>query len=425
MEYLASLRDLRGALRRRAWAMVLVCALGIPFVLWFALTRPESYEATAVIQIETPLVDAGSDAAAIADTQLDLIEQQLMARDTMLGLAGRFDLFVELPQGERLTQMRKAVEITKLVDPALAWRPETVPSGLAITVELGGPQRAADLANAILAEIVASAQSRREGRATRTLAFFEAEEARLSEELAALEAEFARFQEENFDSLPTSVPAQRDQLSRLVAQRIDLEQQIIAFETSSDRLREEETARRRSLLEQQRALISDNIERLETALAAAPETERRYNDFTRRRDQLQQSLAAVTARRTEAAMAQLLESRDETTRFEILEEAVPADYASSPSRSKIALAGGMGVLVAALALALSLEAVNPQIRTAAQMERALGVRPVVVIPELDRRQARRRARQARRREAGRFLGIWGRLRHGLRGWRRLGRTRSA
>ncbi|PHP27773.1 Wzz/FepE/Etk N-terminal domain-containing protein [Limimaricola cinnabarinus] len=415
MEYLSSLRDLRGALRRRAWAIVLVCALGIPFVLWFALTRPPAYEATAVIQIEAPLVDAGGDAAALADTQLDLIEQKIMARDRLLDLAARFSLFPELSASERLARMREAIEIRKLVDPALAWRPETVPSGLSITVELGERQVAADLANALLSEIVAAAQSRREGRTERTLAFFESEEARLEEELETLEAEFARFQEQNFDSLPTSVAAQRDQLSRLVAQRIDLEQQVIAFETSSDRLREDETARRRSLLEQQRQLITDNIERIEAALAAAPETERRYNDYARRRDQLQQALSAVTERRAEAAMARLLESRDETTRFEILEKAVPPDYASSSSRRKIAAAGGIGVLLAALALALSLEVVNPQIRTAAQLERALGVRPVVVIPEIDRRQARRRARRVRRREAGRFLGIWGRL----RGWRRF------
>ncbi len=418
MEYLSSLRDLRGALRRRAWAIVLVCALGIPFVLWFALTRPPSFEATAVIQIETPLVDAGGDAAAIADTQLDLIEQKIMARDRLLALAERFGLFAELPPSERLAQMRDAIEITKLVDPALAWRPETVPSGLSITVEVGERQVAADLANALLDEIVTAAHSRREGRTERTLAFFEAEESRLEGELSALEAEFARFQEENFQSLPSSVAVQRDQLSRLVAQRIDLEQQVIAFETSSDRLRDDETARRRSLLEQQRQLISDNIQSIEAALAAAPETERRYNEFARRRDQLQQALAAVTDRRTEAAMAQLLESRDETTRFEILEEAVPPDYASSSSRSKIAAAGGLGVLLAALALALSLEVVNPQIRTAAQLERALGVRAVVVIPEIDRRQARRRARQARRREAQSFSRQWERVRR-LRGfWRR-------
>ena len=414
MESFVSLRDLRGALRRRAWAIVLVCALGIPFVLWFALTRPPVFEATAVIQIETPLVDAGGDAAAVADTQLDLIEQKVMARDRILDLAARFDLFAELPANERLVQAREAISIDKLVDPALAWRPETVPSGLAITVRLGEAQRAADLANALLDEIVAAAQTRREGRATRTLAFFEAEEARLGEELAALEAEFARFQEANFASLPGSVEAQREQLSRLVAQRIDLEQQIIAFETSLDRLREEETSRRRSLLEQQRGLITDNIARIEAALAAAPETARRYNDFTRRRDQLQQALSVVTARRSEAAMTRLLESRDEATRFEILERAVPPDYAASSSRRKIAAAGGVGVLLAALGLALSLELVNPQIRTAAQMERALGVRPTVVIPELDRRQARRHARRVRERAPGRLARLGG----VLRGWRR-------
>ncbi len=394
---IGSLRDILGLLRRRAWLIAVVLLIGLPLVLWAAISRPTVFEATAVIQIEAPQVDLGSGQTQVsAETQLELIEQQLMARDQMIAMVEEFSLYPELSMVERVAQLRQSVSIIKLIDPVQGWRPEVAPSGLAITVRLGDPQAAADVANELLARILDAAQDRSSDRTRRTLAFFEGEEQRLGDELAALETEFARFQEDNFESLPSSLDAQREQLSRLVEQRIDLEQQIIAFQTGSDRLREDEMSRRSALLEQQRDLIVGNIARIETALAAAPEAERRFNAFERRRDRLQDELAAVGARRTDAAMTQLLESQDQSARFEVLETAIVPETKISASRRKIAAAGGVVVLLAALALALAIEAMNPAIRTAAQLEHQLGVRPVVVIPTLrgGRPGQRRRMRRA-------------------------------
>lgn len=381
MLQLSSLTDLRGILRRRFWVMALVMVLGLPLVLWYVMSRPPSYVAVAVIQVETPQVELGA-APTGAASQIDLIEQKVMARGNLLALAERLELFADEVGIERLGRIRNAIEIEKIGDPSQAWRPNFLPSGLRITVELGEPQAAADLANALLEDIVAAGQSRRAGRAERTLAFFAAEEERLSTALADVEAEFARFQEANFDALPSSLPAQRDQLARLTEQRIGIEQQIIELETGSDRLRVEELSRRRSLLEQQRELIAEGIAEIDTALAAAPETERRHNAFLLRRDQLQSELSAVTERRTEAAMTAQLERRDETARFEVLETAVAPEYGQS-SRRKIAVGGALGVALAASMLALSLEAVNPTIRSSRQLERVLGIRPVVEIPEVN------------------------------------------
>ena len=50
------------------------------------------------------------------------------------------------------------------------------------------------------------------------------------------------------------------------------------------------------------------------------------------------------------------------------------------------MAGGVASLVAALGLALLLETMNSAIRTASQLEAQLGVRPVIVVPNLQVRR---------------------------------------
>ena len=394
MGQITTLSDLLGVLRRRAWLIVLVLMIGLPAAVLYALSRPQLFEATAVIQIEAPQVAATSAAQSApvsqADIQLDLIQQKLMSRDVLTGIIAKFGLFPDdVPLVEQVALLRGAVTITKLVDPAQAFQPNVQPSGLTITVRLPDAQKAADVANAFLDGILAEAQSRSQDRATRTLQFFEAEEARIGAEIDAAEAEFARFKEANGGSLPDGVIGQRDQLSRLVQSRIALDQQIIELQTNADRVREDEVTRQNDILEQQRDLIDQNIAVIQAALDAAPEVQRQYSAFERKLGQLQEEFRVITTRRTEAAMNELLETQDQAARFEVLETAIVPEYSVSASRKKLAIAGGLFTGLLALGLALAVEMLNPAIRTAAQLERQLGVQAVIVIPYLTNRNTAR------------------------------------
>lgn len=394
MGQITTMSDVFGVLRRRAGLIALVLMIGLPAAVLYALSRPQLFEASAVIQIEAPQVAATSPAQAApvsqADIQLDLIQQKLMSRDVLSGIISKFGLFpAEMPLVEQVAQLRDAVTITKLVDPAQAYQPNVQPSGLSITVRLPDAQQAADVANELLAGILAEAQSRSQARASRTLAFFEAEEARIGAEIDAAEAEFARFKEANGASLPDGIIGQRDQQSRLVQSRIALGQQIIELQTSADRLREDVVIRQNTLLEQQRDLIDQNIATIQQALDAAPEVQRQYSAFDRQLGQLQEEFRVITTRRTEAAMNQLLETQDQAARFEVLETAIVPEYSVSASRKKLAIAGAILSGMLALGLAFGVEMVNPAIRTAAQLERQLGVQAVIVIPHLTNRNTAR------------------------------------
>jgi len=89
-------------------------------------------------------------------------------------------------------------------------------------------------------------------------------------------------------------------------------------------------------------------------------------------------------------MGAILEERQKAQRFEVLETALPPEFPVSSSRRKLAMAGGVVSVVVAVLLAYLVEALNPAIRTAAQLERQLGMRPVVSIPMVSTRRDRLR-----------------------------------
>jgi len=170
---------------------------------------------------------------------------------------------------------------------------------------------------------------------------------------------------------------------------LDLDQQILTIETTSDRQREEVKERQIALLQEQKALIGERVAQIEQQIEGAPDVERALNGLEREMTRLREQYEIITRRKAEAELGSMLEERQATDRFEVLETALPPQYAVSSSRKKLAAAGAVGSLLAGLALAFLVELLNPVIRNPAQMERALGVQPVVSIPVVVSRRDRR------------------------------------
>jgi tyrosine-protein kinase Etk/Wzc len=393
MGAISSVPDLVHALRRRVWMIVMIALLGVPVALWFANNQPRLYEATAVIQIEIPQIAetvTGVAGAMAPDGQLNLIQQQLMARDTLLGVIESYGLFPMVGSvTEKVALLRGAVAITRLQDSALAWRPEIHPTGLMVTVRLDDPVVAADVANEMINRIITESTLRGADRANRTLEFILAEEARVAGAIAEVESRIASFREVNVDALPEGLTAQRDRLTRLSEQRLAVDEEILALQSGAERQRAEEVARQDALLQQRRNIVLQAIAETEAAIAAAPEVERQLGAMDRELTQLEAELEVLTARRTDAAMTQQLELQNQSERYVVLETAIPPEFPTTASRRKVAATVAAGVAAAGIALALALEVLNPAIRTTAQLERQLGVQPVIVVPYLTTPKDRR------------------------------------
>ncbi len=407
-----SLEDLRGLLRRRWPVILLAAALGVALTLVYAMTRPRSYEATAVIQFQSPRVseaDEGEGGTLTPAQRVQLIEQRLMARENLIAVIDRHGLYPGLPLSvnEKVAALRQSTTIQSIAAAQAGFGSSGQLAALIISVRLGDPVLAAEVANGF-ATAVLDEDARRVGdRARAAVAFFAAEERRLGAELAAIEAEIAVFKNANATALPGALDFRRDELARIGELVRDLEQRIIELRRERDTIAAARPVRAveqrqidsldgqiAALAEQEAALVARRTE-IEAALAEAPEVERNLATFERRRGQLQDQYAVVSRRLAESETALRLYSSQEAERLELLERAVVPEYAVGSGRRRIAILGAGASVALALVLAFLLDVLHPVIRSAAQMERVLALRPVVVIPAIDapadlrRRQALR------------------------------------
>ncbi|MBP0484326.1 Wzz/FepE/Etk N-terminal domain-containing protein [Sagittula salina] len=387
MNQFHSIGEILAAVKRRGWLILAIVLIGTVLSLNYALTQTKIFEATAVVQIEDARV-SGTQASAIAqvnDTtrRLQLIEQRLMSRDNLMKLMDEHALFGDamLSDGERLYRMRKAARIESISNPQPMFSAvQQAPSGLMITVQLADPEKAATVANDLMTDVIEQSRDRSEVKARETLAFYQAEEARVDREISRLEDEIAAYKLAHAEQLPAGVAALRTELATLRDSALALEQDIIGLQADSSRKRAEDVTRQLSLLQDQKALVTERAAQTEALINGAPTVERELTRMEREMDRLKDQYSVITRGKAEAEMGQALQDQQAGGRFEVLETALVPENPMSSSARKIAGVGAVGSLILALLAALVVEMMHPAIRTEAQMERLLGIQPVVTIP---------------------------------------------
>lgn len=394
MLYFQSFEEVFSALKRRIGLIFAITFLGCVASVIFALFQTPVYNAIAVVQIEDAQVaSTNTSVATTTDTRASLdtrrtvrlIEQRVMSRGTLTEIMDQYELFNADPSitpTERLALMREAVKIEEILA-GEAWEPNRPVSGMVIDVSLSDPQKAADVANDMLARVMEEARARSVDRAQVELQFFISEEARIREEIVAAEAVIADFKTANSELLPSNMSVLQGELTTLNASQLALRQQILSLESNTGRTRAEARERQVTLLEDQIALIEARIAEINTLLAEAPAIERELSALERERAQLDEQFTVISRRKADAEMSQILEEQRQLARFEVLEEAIVPVYAVSRSKRSVAMLGGIASGMLAVGVAFVLELMNPPLRNANQMERILGLRPVISVPVIE------------------------------------------
>lgn len=400
MGQIQSFDEFLDLLRRRRLLIVAVVVLCVGALGMVLKSRPDTFEAIAVIQIESPLV-GGTDGAPVASGAAQLlqaIEQRLTTRDNLLAVIDRHGLFADAPAltpDEKVNLLRKSVRFENVA--SATGQPYGAPpqiSALLVFAQLGSADLAARVANDFAQSILDQSSAGQLARARQTSGFFKEEEARVWSGITALEAQIAAYQNANAQAMPTRREALADERQALEQDLREFDQAQLALDgqraaiTASGSLRATdqrtlaELDAQSSVLAAQRAALIARRSDIDAVLAQAPEVERALSAYDRQLQQLQEQYEVINRRMAEAETSLRLAERQQAERFTLLERAVTPQHPIGGGRTRLLIAGALASVLGAIALAFLLDLLNPVVRTAEQMERQLDLRPVVSIPEV-------------------------------------------
>lgn len=397
MGQIQNIEDLLNFLRRRFWLIVSLAVIGTVLAAIYAKTRPDTYEAFAAIEVQGPQI--GDPASTGSAQLLQSIEQRLTTRENLLAVIDRHGLYRDMPglsEDRRISLLRASISFEGIASAGnTAYGSTAQLSAIIVSARDGQAEMAARLANDFAQGVLDMSSSGKLEQARDTLAFYQEEERRLSAEIAVVEAEIAAYKEQNGAAVSTLAEAQRDELAELETDLRALDQELVALLeeqrqlTSRGDLRATEQRRlqeidaRVAVLTEQKAALATRRGKLTETLGRIPEVERALAGYQRQLDLLQDGLSVVITKLTEADTDAKLAERQQTERFALLDRAITPEHATGSGGKKLVIAGAMASLLGALGLAFVLDLMKPVLRTSAQMERQLGLRPIVAIPELD------------------------------------------
>ncbi|WP_395540644.1 Wzz/FepE/Etk N-terminal domain-containing protein [Neotabrizicola sp. sgz301269] len=397
MGQLQTLEDLLSFLTRRWWVILAIIILGFALSATLAKMRPDIYEATAVIQAQGAQI--GLEATNGGSAQmLQAIEQRLTTREALLAMIARQGLYADLPalsDEERAALLRASIRIEGVASAGnQAYGQPAQISAIIVTAHDQDADKAARIANDLAQSVLDMAAAGQMARAQDTLAFYREEETRLSGQVAALDGDIAAYKQTNSDALPEGADARRDEIASIEADLRDLDQKLVALTEEQRQLssrtdlrateqrRLQELTSQIAVLGEQRATIMARRDVLQAAGARQPEVERGLAGLERQLALAQGSLTAVQTRLDDAETALRLAERQQGDRLALLDRAVTPGQPTGSGGKKLFMAGAIGSVLLALVFALILDLAKPVIRTSAQLERQLGLRAVIALPDL-------------------------------------------
>ena len=400
MGSLGSISDIISMLWRRRWIISTTVLAGGALSYHLAVSQPHSYAASAVLQIETPrsLAEGPRGNGGIAAGYwLQLVQARLMVRDNILALIDKYDLFSDTPEMSEALKVdivRSAFRIDPVTGGQYYANAEQWPGVLRVTATMPTAKLAADMANEMAESVLQLNSTTQTERVQETLEFYSREEARIARQIDQVESEMAAFRNENLDVLPTTLDNRPTEMRTIDTELNKISGDLLQARSEYDELMSRNplsTVEQRSaaqlkgqidVLETRQKQLQDRMAEIRASGQRSVNAEAQMEAYQRRLVQLREQQAEMSARRAAAETAQRLDAEQQNEQFILLESAQEPDYPLSSGRKKTMVFGLGASMGLALVLALLMELLKPVVRSAGQMERTSGLRPVVTIPEV-------------------------------------------
>lgn len=222
-EYQLTLQDYLSIARRRAPYMIGIFVLGLLIAVIVAFVMSPVYRATGTILVESTQIPDNVVSSSVKiqlDEQINMIGQRVMARENLLNLANKYNLFKDnigsLTSSELAARVRKRITIVS-GGPNESIRPSRQgQQAIAFTLSFDDakPDIALQVTNELLALFLDWNVKLRNESASDTTAFLTQESDKLKVEVDRLEAMIADFKQRNKNALPEQLTLRMSMLSR-------------------------------------------------------------------------------------------------------------------------------------------------------------------------------------------------------------------
>jgi uncharacterized protein involved in exopolysaccharide biosynthesis len=251
------------AMLRRRWK--LAAGIGALIFLGFviaAFTLTPVYEASAIIQIERPVIPDAmvqTTVASYAEELLASVTQRVMTSENIAGVIEKFDLYPDsresVPIDTLVLEFREnASVLPSIVEaPTRFGRPAEITYAFTISFRYLDAQKASDVANELARLHVAENSALRSGTAARTSAFLQVESEKVAKRLAEVQAKIRALQGSAGGALAAEDPM-------MAAQRYEqIDRELAQVDTSLRAARERKDILESELLQtpRYRAILSD------------------------------------------------------------------------------------------------------------------------------------------------------------------------
>jgi tyrosine-protein kinase Etk/Wzc len=399
MGRIQTLEDLIGLLIRRRLVIGAITVFGIVITVLYGVSKPDTFESTAVIQVQSATV-ARPDAGPARDSsaqRLQAIQQQLTTRDNMRAMIARHDLFAQTPlsDDEKVHLLRTALRFETVASAAATnyGQPAEV-SALLISAQAETRAKAASLANDFAQGILNANATDQRQRAQEAMVFFQGEAQALQTQIDAQAAEIGRYQTQNASALPGQRDLLRLELTTLETELRALDQALVGARNAramaearqnlraTDRRQIDTLATAIATQTAQAAALESRRAEIVTVLTQAQNVDRALADYARNLAHLQSQYEVARQRSADAETAARLQDNRQGETFTLLERAAEPDYPISGGRRQLAVVGAVASLMLGVVAAFLLDQLRPVLRTRHQLKRELDLTPIVVIPEM-------------------------------------------
>jgi uncharacterized protein involved in exopolysaccharide biosynthesis len=229
-------------LRRLHW-FLLFLVIGSAIGLTLAKVLPPVYMAQARLLVESEQIPENLAASTVrteATEQLEIIQQRILTRDTLVDMVRRLDVYDGTQAARQMTtedlveDMRSRISI--VTTGGAVGRGPTRATVVSVRFEAPSASLASRVTNELVTLILREDVSMRTGTARQTLEFFQQEVDRLDSELADRGAVILAFKEANLEALPDSLEFRRSQQSAAQERLLQLEREESALKDRRNRL---------------------------------------------------------------------------------------------------------------------------------------------------------------------------------------------